>query len=127
MTGPEFCHADRLHLQSAEGWIELGDWQSATDESESITPLMQTHPNVLKLRVEIYSSAQRWDYVIEVAAVLARELPDVSFGFLRLAYALHELKSTNEEWDTLLPIADKFPDLWIVPYNLAAMPARLET
>ena len=125
VTPPEFSHADRLHLRSAEGWLELGDWQSANDELESITPLLRAHPDVLKLRVEIYSAAKRWEYAIEVAATLARELPDESFGFLRLAYALHELKRTKEAWDALLPIADKFPELWVIPYNLACYACQL--
>ena len=46
-------------------------------------------------------------------------------GHLRLAFALHELKRTREALDTLLPVADKFPTLWVIPYNLACYYCQL--
>jgi thioredoxin-like negative regulator of GroEL len=104
--------ADQRHLLAAQGWLELGDWKSAHDELENIQPKMRAHPDVLKMRVDVYSAAEKWDYVIEIAATLARLLPDHAFSHVRLAYALHELKRTQEAWDALLPVADKFPTEW---------------
>lgn len=114
-----------MHLRAAEGWLELGDWHSAKAELEHIQPLMRTHPDVLKMQIEVFSAAKRWNDVIEVARTLAKKLPDHAFGHLRLAYALHELKRTQEAWHTLLPIADKFPDEWVIPYNLACYACQL--
>jgi predicted Zn-dependent protease len=116
---------DQRHFESAQGWLELGDWRSANEELENIQPQMRAHPDVLKMRVEVYSAAKKWDYVIEVAGALSRLLPDHVFGHVRLAYALHELKRTREAWNVLLPIADKFPTTWIIPYNLACYAVRL--
>jgi len=110
---------------AAQGWLELGDWQSAHDELEAVPLQTRAHPDVLKLRVDIYSAAKKWDRVIEMAGALARLLPDQAFGHVRLAYALHELKRTKEAWDALLPIADRFPSEWVIPYNLACYAAQL--
>jgi predicted Zn-dependent protease len=118
-------HADTRHLLAAQGWLELGDWKSASEELENIRPQMRAHPDVLKMRVDIFSAAKKWDYVIEMAGTIARLLPDHVFGHVRLAYALHEMKRTKEAWDTLLPVADKFPSEWVIPYNLACYAAQL--
>lgn len=116
---------DMRCLRAAQGWLELGDWKSANDELENIQPQMRAHPDVLKIRVEIYSAAKKWEFAVEAAEVLARLLPDYSFGHVRLGYALHKLKRTKAAWYVLLPIADKFPSEWVIPYNLACYAAQL--
>jgi Flp pilus assembly protein TadD len=42
-----------------------------------------------------------------------------------LAYALHEQKRTQEAWNVLLPVADKFPDDATIRYNLACYACQL--
>jgi tetratricopeptide (TPR) repeat protein len=117
--------ADQHHLLAAQGWLELGDWLSANEELENVQPQLRAHPDILKMRVEVYSAAKKWDYVIEVAGTLARLVPDQAFGYVRLAYALHALTRTQEAWNALLPVADKFPSEWVIPYNLACYAAQL--
>jgi hypothetical protein len=53
-------------------------------------------------------------------------IPDDSFGHIRLAFALHELKRTREAMDALLAVADKFPEQWEIPYNLACYSCQLD-
>lgn len=53
--------ADMRNLLAAQGWLELGDWKSANDELENIQSQMRAHPDVLKIRVEVYSAAKKWD------------------------------------------------------------------
>lgn len=112
-------------LRAAEGWLELGDWRSAEDELAQIRPELQDHLTLLKLRVEVASTAKDWARVVELAGLLIGHVPDQSIGYLRRAYALHELKRTREAWDTLLPVVGKFLDEWVVPYNLACYAAQL--
>ena len=116
---------DSRHLEAAEGWLELGNWLEANEELERLSPQLRAHPDVLRMRVEIYSAAKKWDFAAEVANALCRMLPEDSFGHVRLAFALHELKRTLEAFDALLPVADKFPELWIIPYNLACYTCQL--
>lgn len=118
-------HSDKRHLEAAEGWLGLGDWASANAELEEISPKMRAHPDVLLLRCEIYGRAGKWDYVVEVASTLAKELPKRRDAWIHRSFALHELKRTQEAFDQLLPAADLFPRYWLIPYNLACYCAQL--
>jgi hypothetical protein len=40
---------DLRYFDAAQGWLALGDWLSANDELENITPLFRAHPEVLAL------------------------------------------------------------------------------
>jgi hypothetical protein len=52
-------------------------------------------------------------------------LPDNSWGYIHWAFSLHELKRTKEAQGVLLPIADKFPNQYIISYNLACYCCQL--
>jgi tetratricopeptide (TPR) repeat protein len=56
---------------------------------------------------------------------LVKLLPDDSFGWIYRSFALHELRRTQEAFDQLLPVANKFPKVWTIPYNLACYCAQL--
>ena len=116
---------DKRHLEVAEGWLGLGDWQSANDELEEITPAMRTHPFVLRVRYGIYEKAGKWEMAAEVARAVSEMLPENYWGHIHFAFALHELKRTKEALCVLLPIADKFPDQYLISYNLACYCCQL--
>src|SRR5512139_4101174 len=65
-----------------------------------------------------YAGAGNWGAVVE----LAPERPD---GWIQRSYALHELKSTQEAFENLLPVADRFPGVWTIPYNLSCYCGQL--
>ena len=110
---------DRIHLNAAEGWLGLGDLNSASDELDQISPEFRIHPDVLLMRCEIYSAAKKWDYVVSISETLVQQLPKLSDGWVNRSVALHELKRTQEAYDLLLPAAKMFPKLWVIRYNLA--------
>ena len=116
---------DQRQLNAAEGWLELGDWRQANEELELITPEMQEHPFVLCVRWGIYAKAGKWELSAEVAQEITVATPDNAWGFIHWAYNLHELKRTKEALAVLLPMADKFPDQYIIPYNLACYCCQL--
>jgi predicted Zn-dependent protease len=116
---------DRRHLDAAEGWLGLGNWSEASVELDSITPQMGTHPEVLRVRYAVYAAAKKWELAAEMGRALIEQVPASPFGFIHLAYALHELKRTREAWNVLLPVADKFPDEYTIRYNLACYAAQL--
>jgi predicted Zn-dependent protease len=116
---------DQRQLEAAQGWIGLGDLVEASEELERITPEMRGHPAVLVIRYEIYSTAKKWEMAAEVAGAISRILPDESFGWIHLAYSLHELKRTKEAWNVLILIADKFPKESTISYNLACYACQL--
>src|SRR5689334_19116427 len=77
---------DIRQLSAAQGWLELGDWQSANDELESIEPLHRAHPYVLELRWQVYALAGKWDVAVELAGKLMEaKIPDCGERAFKLA------------------------------------------
>ena len=116
---------DNLHLQAAQGWLELGNHLEADKELDEITPEMRAHPQVLLVRCDIYMRAGKWDGLVAVAETLVEQLPKIQQPWIQRSYALHELNRTQEAFDKLLPAAEKFPKAWVIPYNLACYTAQL--
>ena len=111
--------ADLHHLRAAEGWLDLGDWLSANDELESVTPELRAHPEVLRMRWHVYTDAKHWELALVVAETLCLMAPEDSSTWIHRSYALHELKRTDEAEALLLPALDRFPEEPTVAYNLA--------
>lgn len=118
-------YPNNQHLEAAEGWLELGNYLEANEELEKITPQLRAHPFVLEIRFKIYSEANRWEMALEVAKGMSNILPDNPWGPFHLAFSLHELKRTKEAYEVLIPVVDKFPNEWLMRYNLACYSCRL--
>ena len=80
---------------------------------------------MLEVRWQIYSKAQKWGACADIAGAIIKLAPDRPFGWIHRSFALHELERTPEAFDNLLPVADKFPKVWTIPYNLACYCAQL--
>jgi len=115
----KFPLPDLRFLEAAEGWLELGNWQEANEELENIQPELRAHPYVLELRYKIFDAAGRWDMALGVAEGLMKILPENQWGYFYTAYALHELKRTQEAYDVVKAVIHKFPDHQLMHYNLA--------
>lgn len=113
------------HLNAAQGWLGLGDYQSALDELEFIDPGLRSHPDVLAVRCDIYLAAMKWPAVVAVASALVQLIPNRPSGWVRRSFALHGLKQTQQAFDLLLPAIEKFPEVPAIPYNLACYCAQL--
>ena len=116
---------DLHHFNAAVGWLQLGNHLEANEELEQIEPRFRVHPDVLVLRWEVYAKLMRWDMAVEVAVALIELVPDDAFGYIHRSFALRRLNGIQAAWDKLLPVADKFKDNWIVPYNLACYACQL--
>jgi tetratricopeptide (TPR) repeat protein len=118
-------HPDSLHLQAAQGWLELGNHLEANEELEQIKPELRAHPDVLEIRWHIYSRAKKWDACVDIAAAIIKLAPGRADAWIHRSFALHELKRTQEAFDQLLPAAKKFRKVWTIPYNLACYCCQL--
>lgn len=116
---------DSHFLNAAQGWLGLGDCQSAFDELKCIDPALQSHLDVLAVRCDIFTDAMKWPAVVTVASALVQLIPDRPSGWVRRSFALHELKQTQQAFDLLLPAVTKFPGISAIPYNLACYCAQL--
>jgi tetratricopeptide (TPR) repeat protein len=120
---------DSHHLSAAIGWLGLGNHLEANEELEKITPALRAHPDVLEVRLHIYMAAKKWDLCVNIAGAIIKLDPNRPDAWIHRSFALHELKRTQEAFDQLLPVVDKFPKVWTIPYNLAcycAQTGRLE-
>jgi predicted Zn-dependent protease len=54
-------------VTAAIGFCELGMWQDAWDELDTLPPEQRARPDALRIRLEIFTALERWD----LAAILA--------------------------------------------------------
>lgn len=118
-------HPDSHHLEAARGWLELGLPLEANEELEQITPERRVHPDVLEVRWKIYAREKKWEACVDIATAIIELEPGEALGWIDRSFALHELKRTQEAFDNLRPVAEQFPEAWIIPYNLACYCAQL--
>jgi hypothetical protein len=116
---------DSHHLSSACGWVELGNAAEAKLDIKKIDPSLQNHPDVLEVCYSIHSEEKNWHSAAVVARTLTQIAPGRVFGWTHLAFALHELKRTQESSDLIKSVLGKFPKNWLLRYNLACYECQL--
>jgi tetratricopeptide (TPR) repeat protein len=114
-----------MHLNAAQGWLGLGNHIEANEELECITAEFRSHTDVLEIRWHIYAHAKKWDSCVDIAAAIIKLESNRAEEWIHRSFALHELNRTQEAFDQLMPVADTFPDVWLIPYNLACYCAQL--
>ena len=62
---------------------------------------------------------------MDIASAIVKLDPARPEWWIHRSYSLHELKRTQEAYGLLLPAVDKFPEIWLIPYNLACYTAQL--
>lgn len=119
---PPDCYA----LDAAEGWLELGLSVEARRELESLAA-HEEHPDVLEMWWKVASAEGHWEEAARWARALVRCQPERSAGWITLAYALHELGRTQEAYEQLVQVVDKFSERrhYTIPYNLACYQCQL--
>jgi predicted Zn-dependent protease len=114
------------HLNAAQGWLGLGNSIEADAELDQIAPELQHSQEVLEIRWQIHARHKQWEKCVEYANTLVESIPDHPMGWVHRSYALHELKRTREAFDALLPALARFPEDWLIQYNLACYCCRLK-
>ena len=122
---PPLQPLDALHVQAAEGWLGLGNWQEANAELEQLAPQLLVHPHILKVRWGIYAAAKKWEAALFIAAALVKMDPDDPIGWIHQSYCLHELGLTADAHRHLMDVVDKFPTNATIRYDLACYECRL--
>lgn len=116
---------DSHHLNAAHGWLELGDATSAGEELGRISTAQQLHPAVLEVRWEISARQNEWKDAHTIAQMALDLTPHLPGPWIQRSYALHELKLTEDAYESLLPAADRFPQDATIAYNLACYCCQL--
>jgi len=110
---------DLMRVEAARGWYLLGSLHEADQELDQLSTGAQAHPDVLEVRFAIHSKARRWSVCMEIAAALLDLAPERPTAWINSAFTLHELRQTEDAWNALFFVSDKFPDVPTIPYNLA--------
>jgi hypothetical protein len=84
---------DQRHLTAAEGYLELGMFFDANEELEKIAPDVCHLPEVLAVRVGIYSGLKEWKLMQAIAKKLADYDPDEVQWSISWAYATRRAES----------------------------------
>lgn len=113
------------YVSAAQGWIELGRYSEAEEELDKLSPALQHHPEVLQIRWLIHAHAKQWEACLEIAKRMVQSIPELPLGWINQANALFYLKRIEEAYELLLPIAPRFPENFIIPYNLACYTCQL--
>ena len=112
-------------LMAAQGYSELGMFDDALGEIESLPEEVTQHATVVELRTVILMQAQRWKTALTASRALCRVAPDKTSGFIHAAFCLHALGRTSEARDTLLSGPDVLHAQPTYHYNLACYECTL--
>jgi len=105
-------------LNSACGWLELGNPLEAKAEADKIPWLNRANPEVFVLRWRIYAWLGKWEAAHNLARMFTKAAPDRPSGWLCLSYSLFKLKRPLEAFLHLLHQAKAFPQVSAIPYFL---------
>jgi tetratricopeptide (TPR) repeat protein len=122
---PSLSPRDKILLEAAAGWLMLGNPAEALQEFEQISSRGRHTQAALVTLWEIQAKMHNWNAAVATADRLVQQYDQQPDGYIKRAYALHELKRSQEAWDTLHPIHERFPDNWLIQYNLACYAAQL--
>jgi tetratricopeptide (TPR) repeat protein len=110
-------------LRAAQGFLELGDPDSAWDELESIPAEERAHPIALRFRVYIYRDKGKWMEMAEISRHLTEVEPDQPEHWVDRAWAERHHQGIPVARKTLLHALKRFPNEGILYYNLACYSA----
>ena len=116
---------DLMSLESARGWLMLGDADAASSELERLDPAVRRHPDVLEVSFAIHCKMEDWPACMEISTAMLEAAPERPISWLNCAAVLHGLKETEAAWNTLYNVLDRFPKVASIPYNLAVFGCAL--
>ena len=114
LTPPE-C----VQLEAAKGWYLLGNLKEANSELDRLPEHLRLHPDVLEVRFAIYGRSRKWDACMDIATAMLGVAPERPTSWINSATVLHAMKETRAAWDTLFNVMERFPQMPMIPYNLA--------
>jgi tetratricopeptide (TPR) repeat protein len=109
------------------GWLGLGNCQEANEELEKISLDFRGHPDVLEVRLEIYSKAAKWNLAAEMAIQLVVLRPKDPQFWISFAYASRRMSGGGipQAREVLLKAQPLYPKEPLIPYNLACYACQL--
>ncbi len=110
---------EQIHLHAAQGFLELGMFLDADAELDRIDPFCRHLPEVLEVRVKIYSALKKWDLVQVVAKKLWDNDPIEPKWVAIWADALRQSGAVESAKAILLNAVEQHPKSALLHYRLA--------
>ena len=114
-----------LRLQPFYGYLELGLYDDANEELESLPNELKTRPQVLLARLDLLMTLKKWEESVLLGQSLYGIWPKHFDFWFRTAFCLHEMKRTIEARQTLLNAPVPIRDIALYSYNMACYEAQL--
>ena len=111
-------YPEKHWLNSACGWLELGNPLEAKAEADKIPLLNRADPEVFVLHWRICAWLSKWEEAHDLARNFTVAAPDRPTGWLCLSYSLFKLKRPLEAFLYLLHQAKAFPQVGAIAYFL---------
>jgi len=115
---------DRI-LQVAEGYGDLGMFEEALAELESVPAAQHGEMRILQARMFLLLQFKQFRGALEVSRQLCTDHPEQPVGFIHAAFCLHELGQTAEARDILISGPQALLEEATYYYNLACYNAVL--
>ena len=113
------------NLRAAQGFLELGDPDSAWEELELIPAEDRAHPTVLRMKGYIYREKGKWMEMAEITRHLTEIEPQEPEHWSNRSLAERRHAGLETAETTLLRVRDQFPKEPLIHYNLACYAAQL--
>jgi predicted Zn-dependent protease len=75
--------------------------------------------------VEDFCREKDWPAALASSEKLVALAPERDTGWVQQSFALHELKRTPEAYELLARVEKKFPQVYVIPYNLACYQCQM--
>ncbi len=112
-------------IMAAQGYGELGLFNEARRELQSLPREVFERPEVIELGLLCMMGEQRWSEALAMAHQLCSAAPNEPEGFIHAAYCLHEMDRTLEALEVLKNGPKSLRMKAVFHYNLACYNARL--
>ncbi|MDR0533048.1 MAG: hypothetical protein LBH01_03750 [Verrucomicrobiales bacterium] len=127
MTESEFGQLPKKvqkQFAAALGWLNLGNWQEARGELDSVPAEYREQPLMAGLYLEVLSSGRQWREMQLRASLMAERFPGDVQWLISQAYATRRAESLPKARKVLQAAYERFPQVALVCYNLACYAAQ---
>ena len=116
---------DERTLLAAQGYCELGMFDDALGEIETLPEEARQSAPAIETRLLILMQAKRWKPALAASRELCALVPERPVGFIHASYCLHEMGRTADARELLLAGPEALRTEPTYHYNLACYECRL--
>ena len=116
---------DERTLLAAQGYCELGMFDDALGEIETLPEEARQSAPAIETRLLILMQAKRWKPALAASRELCALVPERPVGFIHASYCLHEMGRTADARELLLSGPEALRTEPTYHYNLACYECRL--